>query len=67
MMDMGDVMDRCVAAMSSAMGSGMMVNELMLVLLVFLLLVVWVFGLVVVGAVLFWAIRNLSETRSGNS
>jgi hypothetical protein len=66
-MDMGDIMDRCVDAMGSAMGSGMMGNGLILVLVLFLLLVVWVIGLVVVGAVLFWAIRNLSETRFGNS
>jgi hypothetical protein len=66
-MDKGDIMDRCVDAMNSAMGSGMTGNGLMLVPLLFLLLVVWVVGLVVVGAVLFWAIRNLSETRFGNS
>jgi hypothetical protein len=66
-MEMGDIMDRCVDAMGSAMGSGMMGKGLILVLVLFLLLVVWVIGLVVVGAVLFWAIRNLSETRFGNS
>jgi hypothetical protein len=32
-MDMGDIMNRCVDAMGSAMGSGMMGNGLMLVLI----------------------------------
>jgi hypothetical protein len=66
-MDMGNKMDQCVDTMGSAMGSVMMGDGLMLVFVLFLLLVVWVIGLVVVGAVLFWAIRNLSETRFGNS
>ena len=58
-MDMNDVMDRCVDAMGSMMGGIMMGNGLLLVVLIALLLI-WLVGLAVVGALCFWAIRKLS-------
>jgi hypothetical protein len=65
-MDMGNMMDRCVDAMGSAMGSGMMGNGLLLVILIALLLV-WLVGLVAVGALGIWAVRNLSgASRQGS-
>ena len=57
-MDMYGMMERCVDAMGSMMGSGTM-----LVVLIVLLLV-WLIGLGVVGALLFWGVRRLSETRA---
>jgi low affinity Fe/Cu permease len=57
-MDMYGMMDRCVDAMSSMMGSGTMFVVLMVLLLV------WLIGLGVVGALLFWGVRRLSETRA---
>ncbi len=61
MMDMNDAMGRCMDAMGSMMDGGMMLFVLLLVLLV------WVIGLAVVGAVIFWGIRKLSGTRSANA
>ena len=57
-MDMYGMMDRCVDAMSSMMGSGTMLFVLMVLLLV------WLIGLGVVGALVFWGVRRLSETRA---
>ncbi len=65
MMDMNDAMGRCMDAMGSMMGGGMMGGMMLFVLL--LLLLVWVIGLAVVGAVIFWGIRKLSGTRSANA
>lgn len=63
-MNMGDMMDRCMDAMGSMMGGGMMSSGVMLLLLV---LLVWVIGLAAVGALLFWGVRRLSSTtRSDN-
>jgi hypothetical protein len=64
MMDMGDMMGRCMEAMGSMMGGGMMGSGLMLLtlLLVFLLVfLVWIIGLTAVGALLFWGVRKLSR------
>ncbi len=61
MMDMNDAMGQCMDAMGSMMGGGMMLFVLLLLLLV------WVIGLAVVGAVIFWGIRKLSGTRSANA
>jgi hypothetical protein len=55
MMDMGDMADRCMAAMNSMMGGGMMLA----VLLVLFLL--WLVGLGVVGALIFWGVRRFSR------
>jgi uncharacterized membrane protein len=57
-MDMSGMMERCVDAMGSMMGSGTMLVVLMVLLLV------WLIGLGVVGALLFWGVRRLSETRA---
>ena len=54
-MDMSAMMDRCM----DMMGSGMMGNVIMLALLMALLLV-WLVGLGVVGALIFWGVRRLS-------
>ncbi len=61
MMDMNDAMGQCMDAMGSMMGGGIMLFVLLLLLLL------WVIGLAVVGAVIFWGIRKLSGTRSANA
>jgi hypothetical protein len=64
MMDMGDMMGRCLDAMGSKMGGSMMGNGMMFfALLVFL---VWVIGLAAVGALIFWGVRKLSNVSSTN-
>ena len=65
MMDINDMMDRCTDMMGSMMGSGMMGNSMMLLLL-FALYLVWVVGIGVVGALIFWGVRRLSRTSSAN-
>ncbi len=55
MMDMNGMVERCMDAMGSMMG-GMMLFVVLLVLLV------WVIGLVAVGAMVFWGVRKLSGT-----
>jgi hypothetical protein len=57
---MGDMMDRCMDAMGSMMGGGMMFFVLLLVFLI------WVIGLAAVGALFFWGVRRLSRTSSSN-
>ncbi len=59
MMDMGDMMNRCVDAMGLMMGGGMMGSGFLLVILIALLLV-WSVGLVTIGALGFWAVKKLS-------
>jgi hypothetical protein len=54
-MDMNDMMDRCM----DMMGGGMMGNGILLVLLMALLLI-WLAGLGVLGALIFWGVRRLS-------
>jgi hypothetical protein len=60
MMDMGDMMGRCMDAMGSMMGGGMMSSGLMLLALL-LVFLVWIIGLTAVGALLFWGVRKLSR------
>jgi hypothetical protein len=60
MMDMGDMVDRCMNAMGSMMGGGMMGNSIMLLILLALLFV-WVVGLAAIGALIFWVIRRFAE------
>lgn len=62
---MSDMMDRCMDAMSSMMGGGMMGSGMMLAVLL-LVFLVWVTGLVAVGALVFWGVRKLSRTSSVN-
>ncbi len=59
-MDTNGMMDHCMDAMGSMMGSGMMFFVLLLVLLI------WVIGLAAVGALIFWGVRKLSRTGSAN-
>jgi len=63
MMNMNGLMERCVDAMGSMMGGSLMGNGTMLVVLMVLLLV-WLIGLGAVGALVFWGVRRLSETRA---
>lgn len=60
MMDMNDAMGRCMDRMGSMMGGGMIGGVMFFVLL--LVFLVWVIGLVTVGALIFWGIRKLSST-----
>jgi hypothetical protein len=60
MMDMDGMVARCMDAMGSMMG-GMMGGMMLFVAL--LVLLVWVIGLVAVGALFFWGVRKLSGTR----
>jgi lipopolysaccharide/colanic/teichoic acid biosynthesis glycosyltransferase len=60
MMGMSDMMGRCLDAMSSMMGSGILFFVILLVLLI------WVVGLAAVGALIFWGVRKLSSTRSAS-
>ena len=62
---MGDMMDRCMDAMGSIMGGGMMGSGMMLAVLL-LVFLVWLIGLAVVGALIFWGVRRLSRTSSAN-
>ena len=58
MMGMNDMMGRCMDAMGSMMGGGMMGSGVlpMVVLLVFL---IWLVGLAAAGALGFWAVKKL--------
>ena len=61
MMDTNGMVERCMDAMGSMMGGGMMGGMMLFVVL--LVLLVWVIGLVAVGALVFWGVRKLSGTR----
>ena len=63
MVDINGMMDRCMDALSSMMGGGMMGSGLLLVVLI-ALLVLWLVGLAAVGALGFWAVRRLSRPRT---
>jgi hypothetical protein len=65
MMDMNDMMERCMDAMGSMMGGSMMGGGAMLFVLL-LVLLIWVIGLAAVGALVFWAVRKLSEAQHHN-
>jgi hypothetical protein len=58
-MDMGNMMDRCM----DMMGGGMMGNGLALVVLLALFLA-WVVGLAAVGALVFWAVKSISRSHT---
>jgi hypothetical protein len=58
MMGMDDVMGRCMDAMGSMMGGGLMGSGIVLVVLL-LVLLVWLTGLAAVGALGFWAVKKL--------
>jgi len=61
MMDMGDMADRCMDAMGSMMGGSMMGNSPLLVVLLAAIFLVWLVGLGVVGALIFWGVRRFSR------
>jgi hypothetical protein len=58
MMGMNDMMGRCMDAMGSMMGGGMMGSGVLslVLLLVFLM---WLVGLAAAGALGFWAVKKL--------
>ena len=66
MMDMNDMVDRCMNAMGSMMGGGMMGNSILLIVLL-VVLFVWVVGLAAVGTLIFWVARRFADTRSSGS
>ena len=55
-----DAMGSMGSMMGGMTGSGMMLFVLLVVLLI------WMFGLVAVGALIFWGVRRLSRTSSAN-
>jgi hypothetical protein len=57
MMDMNDMMNHC----ADVMGGGMMGGGVVFVLLLVVLFLVWVIGLGVVGALIFWGVRRFSR------
>ena len=64
MMDMNGMVERCRDAMGSMMGGGMMGGMMLFVIL--LVFLIWVIGLAAVGALIFWGVRKLSNTRSAS-
>ena len=60
MMDANDMIDRCMDAMGSIMGSGMMGNSIILVVLLAIFLV-WLVGLAATGALIFWGVRRFTR------
>jgi hypothetical protein len=58
MMDMNDVMGRCMDARGSRLGGGMMGSGIVPVVLL-LVLLVWLAGLAAVGALGVWAVKKL--------
>jgi hypothetical protein len=60
MMDANDMINRCMDAMGSMMGSGMMGNSIMLVVLLAIFLV-WLVGLAATGALIFWGVRRFTK------
>jgi hypothetical protein len=57
---MDDMVDRCMDAMGSMMGSGMMGNGIILVVLLRIFLV-WLVGLAT-GALIFWGVRRFTRS-----
>ena len=57
MMGMNYMVDRCMDAMGSMMGSGKMGNSIILVVLLAIFLV-WLVGLAATGALIFWGVRR---------
>ena len=64
MMDMNGMVERCMDAMGSMIGGGMMGGMMLFVIL--LVFLIWVIGLAAVGALIFWGVRKLSNTRSAS-
>ena len=60
MMGMNDMVDRCMDAMGSMMGGGMMGNSIILVVLLAIFLV-WLVGLAATGTLIFWGVRRFTR------
>ena len=60
MMDANDMIDRCMSAMGSMMGSGMMGNSIILVVVLAIFLM-WLVGLAATGALIFWGVRRFTR------
>ena len=65
MVDMNGMVDRCMDAMGSMMGGGMMGSGTVLAVLL-LVFLVWLIGLAAVGALIFWGVKKLSEAQHHN-
>jgi hypothetical protein len=63
-MDMNGMVEQCMDAMGSMMGGGMMGGMMLFVIL--LVFLIWGIGLAAVGALIFWGVRKLSNTRSAS-
>jgi hypothetical protein len=63
-MDMNGMVEQCMDAIGSMMGGGMMGGMMLFVIL--LVFLIWVIGLAAVGALIFWGVRKLSNTRSAS-
>jgi hypothetical protein len=60
MMGMNDMVDGCMDAMGSMMGSGMMSNSIILVVLLAIFLV-WLVSLAATGALILWGVRRFTK------
>jgi hypothetical protein len=60
MMGMNNMVDRCMDAMDSMMGGGMMGNGIILVVVLAIFLV-WLVGLAATGALIFWGVRRFTK------
>ena len=60
MMDANDMINRCMDAMGSMMGSGMMGNSIILIVLL-AIFHVWLVGLAATGALIFWGVRRFTR------
>jgi hypothetical protein len=64
-MDMNDMVERCANMMEPIMGGGMIGNSIVLAVLMALLFI-WLIGIAVVSALLFWGVSRLSRMRPDN-
>jgi len=60
MMSMNNMVDRCMDAIGSMMGGGMMGNRIILVVLLAIFLA-WLVGLAATGALIFWGVRRFTR------
>ena len=60
MMDANDMINRCMDAMGSMMGSGMMGNSIILIVLLAIFLV-WLVALAARGTLIFWGVRRFTK------
>jgi hypothetical protein len=60
MISMNDMVNRCMDAMGPMMGSAMMGNGIILVVLLAIFLV-WLVGVGATGALIFWGVRRFTR------